>query len=147
MGFKVVSYKKGVIVLQGLILPWDTAPTRAKLQADLWLTASSTVVDVVVATSCQLGHTRAFNQATYKKYSKYQPAVDDSTITVIVLFVMSPFGVLAKPAKAFIKKAMGFMDASKVAKARLHLSVTATQGTTCLTHVWNTCTILIISNF
>jgi hypothetical protein len=27
MGFKVVSYKEGVIVLQGLILPWDTALT------------------------------------------------------------------------------------------------------------------------
>jgi hypothetical protein len=124
-----------------------TVPTRAELRADLWLAGSSTAVDVVVAASCRLGRARAFDRAAYKKYSKYQPAVDDGTIAVIVPFVMSPFGVLAKPAKAFVKRAMGFVDASKVAKARLRLAVAAARGTARLAHAWNACSVLIVGDF
>jgi hypothetical protein len=102
---------------------------------------------MVVTTSCQLSHTRAFDQATYKKYSKYQPAIDNSTITMIIPFIMLPFSVLTKPTKAFIKRAMGFVDPSKVAKACLHLSIAAAQGTARLAHTWNTCAVLIISDF
>jgi hypothetical protein len=62
----------------------------------------------------------------YKKLTKYKPTVDNGSITRVKPFIMLPFGVLAKPAKAFMKRAMG-SDATKakVSKAHLHLSIAA----------------------
>ncbi len=47
----------------------------------------------------------------------------------VVPFVISPFGILTKPAKAFLKKALGKLTGPKLAKARLRLAVAAVHGT------------------
>jgi hypothetical protein len=105
-------------------------------------------MDVIMATSCHLGQVRSFSQATYKKLAKYQPAVDDSSIARVKPFVMSPFSILAKPAKAFVKRMMGSnASKAKISKARLQLSVTAARGTARLSHVWSMCAALIIGDF
>jgi hypothetical protein len=54
---------------------------------------------------------------------KYGPAVADGLITKVVLFVMSPFSILLRLAKAFLKRAMGDMTAAKQAKAHLRLTM------------------------
>jgi hypothetical protein len=56
---------------------------------------------------------------------KYSPAVADGLIAKVVLFVVSPFGVLLRPAKAFLKCTMGNMTVAKQAKVCLHLAVAA----------------------
>jgi hypothetical protein len=106
-----------------------------------------TAVNIVIAASCRLGHARAFNHPAYKKLSKYKLAVDDGMITMVVPFIMSPFRVLTKPAKAFIKRALGFTTTSRDTKACLHLSVVAAQGTAQLAHMWSACSVLIIGDF
>jgi hypothetical protein len=119
----------------------------AELRANLWLPGLSTAIDVVVAASCRLGRARAFEQATYRKNAKYRPAIEDSTIARVVPFIMSPFGAMAKPAKAFIKHVMSGIKPTKIMKARLQLSVAVACSTVQLSHTWSACTALSIGGF
>jgi hypothetical protein len=106
-------------------------------------------VDVVIAALCRLGCNRAFERAVYRKLAKYKSAVDDGTIAIVVPFVMSPFGIHAKSAKAFVKRVMGgnHTPPAKLAKARLRLSVAAARGTVHLSHAWSMCAALILGDF
>lgn len=79
----------------------------------------------MIATSCCQSHTAAFDCVIARKVVKYRPALVDGSITKIVPFIMSPFGVLSKPAKAFLKCTMGDTMTTKAAKACLHLAVAA----------------------
>jgi hypothetical protein len=63
-------------------------------------------------------------------------------------FVMAPFGIMAKPAKAFVEQVLSPNALpSTLSKAHLQLAVAATQGMACLAHTWHTCSALITSNF
>lgn len=121
-----------------------TTPTRALLRADLWLPATSTAVDVMVAAACRRSRAKAFDRAVSRKAAKYGPAVADGSIAKVVPFVVSPFGVLSRPAKAFLKCAMGDTTAAKQAKARLRLAVAAVRGTARLSYAWGACAALIV---
>jgi hypothetical protein len=79
--------------------------------------------------------------------AKYKPAIDDGTITAIVPFVMTPFGALAKEARAFIKRALGDPNPIKQAKARLQLSVATARGTARLALAWSVCAALIVGGY
>lgn len=122
-------------------------PSRPELRADLWLPATSVAVDVVVAAACHLGRNRAFERAAGRKRTKYGPAVRDGTVASVVPFVVSPFGVLAKPAKAFLKKVLGASTGPKLAKARLRLAVATVRGTARLCHAWSACAVLGVGDF
>jgi uncharacterized membrane protein len=107
-----------------------------------------TAVDVIVAASCGLGQEWLFECVTYKKLVKYQLAVDNGMIAMVVPFVMAPFGVMAKLAKVFIEQVLGPNALPlTLSKARLRLAVAAARGMVCLTHVWHTCSALIAGNF
>jgi hypothetical protein len=89
-----------------------------------------------------------FKRVTYKKLVKYQLTVDNGMIAMVVPFVMAPFSVMAKLAKAFIEQVLS-PDAlpSTLSKACLKLAVAAAQGTACLAHTWHTCLALITGDF
>jgi hypothetical protein len=112
---------------------------------DLWLPATSTMVDVMVTATCHQSHAKAFNQAISCKATKNGPAVANSSITKVVPFIMSPFSILSRPAKAFLKHTMANTTAAKQAKACLCLTMAAIQGTAHLSYTWGACAALIIS--
>jgi hypothetical protein len=75
---------------------------------------------------------------------KYGPVVADGLIAKVVLFIVLPFGVLLRLAKAFLKCAMGDMTVAKQAKVRLRLAVAAVQGMARLSYAWGACAALIV---
>jgi hypothetical protein len=77
---------------------------------------------------------------TIRKATKY------GSIAKVVPFIVSPFGVLSRPAKAFLKRAMGDTTTAKQAKARLRLAVAAVRGTARLSYAWGACAALIVGN-
>jgi hypothetical protein len=77
---------------------------------------------------------------------KYSPVVADSSIAKVVPFVVLPFSVLSRLAKAFLKHAMGNTTVAKQAKAHLHLTVAAVQCMAHLSYAWGTCAALIITS-
>jgi hypothetical protein len=62
---------------------------------------------------------RAFEHTAYCKIAKYKLVVNDGLITCVIPFAMSPFSLLAKPAKSFIKHTMNGTKPPKIAKAQL----------------------------
>jgi hypothetical protein len=113
---------------------------------DLWLPATSTTVDMMVMAACCQSHAKAFDQAVSCKAAKYSPAVDNSSITKVVLFIMLPFGILSRPAKAFLKCPMGNTTVAKQAKAHLRLAMATVQGTAHLSYAWGACAALIVGS-
>jgi hypothetical protein len=99
---------------------------------------------MMVTTLCRHLQTATFNQAITCKVGKYGLALVDSLIAKVVPFIMSPFGVLSRPTKAFLKHTMGDMTTTKITKAHLHLTVAAIQGTAQLSYAWAACTTLSV---
>jgi hypothetical protein len=124
------------------------ALSRPELHADLWLPATSTAVDVMVAAACRHGSMKALEWALARKISKYGPALRDRTIAVLVPFIVSPFGLLSQPARDFLKLALGGDDTplAKLAKERQHITVATVWGTARLSHTWGVCIVLILGN-
>ncbi len=86
----------------------------------------------------------AFDWAIACKIGKYGLALVDGLIAKVVLFVVLPFSVLLRLAKAFLKCAMGDMTAAKIAKAHLHLTVATVCGTVRLSYAWAVCAALSV---